>query len=180
MSIEIIRLSPTTDICPFHCSDKDLNDFLLEDAKKYLSDLMAVTYLFVDADSHKTIAYFSLLNDKVAYNPMDKTIWNRINRLVSNRKRRKSYPSVKIGRLAVSEDCVQSGIGTTILNYIKNKVIIVPLAGCRFLTVDAYANVTDFYQKNGFNFFTSTDLLEPTRLMYFDLKPFKEQIDNTK
>lgn len=45
MAIEIIRLSPTTDICPFHCTDKDLNDFLLDDAKLYLRCLLSVTYI---------------------------------------------------------------------------------------------------------------------------------------
>ena len=46
--------------------------------------------------------------------------------------------------------------------------------GCRFITVDAYAEATAFYQKNGFDFFTKRDEHEDTRLMYFDLKPFKD------
>lgn len=42
------------------------------------------------------------------------------------------------------------------------------------VTYDAYANATKFYQKNGFEFFTMTDALDSTRLMYFDIKPFKD------
>ena len=53
-------------------------------------------------------------------------------------------------------------------------------AGCRFITVDAYANATKFYQKNGFEFFTMTDAFDSTRLMYFDIKPFKDAQESLK
>ena len=62
-------LREETQIPPFRCKDADLNSFLLEDAKKYLAELMAVTYVFVDVEADRTVAYFSLLNDKVAYDP---------------------------------------------------------------------------------------------------------------
>ena len=62
---------------------------------------MAVTYLFIDQKKQQIAAYFSLLNDKRAYDPRERSIWNRINRLIPNQKRRRSYPSAKIGRLAV-------------------------------------------------------------------------------
>ena len=81
---------------PFHCSDEDLNNFLIEDSKNYLADLMAVTYLIIDNDNQQIAAYFSLLNNKVAYDPLSNGLWNRINRLIHNIKRRRSYPSVKI------------------------------------------------------------------------------------
>ena len=34
-----------TEIKPFESEDKELNDFLFEDAKNYLSEMLAVTYL---------------------------------------------------------------------------------------------------------------------------------------
>ena len=43
--------------------------------------------------------------------------------------------------------------------------------GCKFITVDAYAQSLDFYVKNGFNFLTDQDIGKDTRLMYFDLSP---------
>lgn len=42
-------------IKPFKCKDNDLNGFLLDDALKYLEDLMAVTYLWEDLDKNKTL-----------------------------------------------------------------------------------------------------------------------------
>jgi hypothetical protein len=41
---------------------------------------------------------------------------------------------------------------------------------CRFLTVDAYSTAFDFYLKNDFNFISTKDNRDSTRLMYFDLK----------
>lgn len=78
--LEFIQLSVNTALMPFHCVDDDLNNFLVEDAKNYLNDMMAVTYLFVDNGRQQIAAYFSLLNDKVAYDPQSKGVWNRNNR----------------------------------------------------------------------------------------------------
>ena len=64
-------------------------------------------------------------------------------------------------------------LGYLIKSYLVNN----PKLGCRFITVDAYANAVDFYRKNDFEFFTMLDTLEPTRLMFFDLKPFKKQLE---
>jgi len=173
---EFVPLAMDTPLLPFCCADDDLNHFLVDDAKNYLNDLMAVTYLIVDTEQNKIAAYFSLLNDKVAYNPESKGIWNRINRHIHNNKRRKSYPSVKIGRLAIGADYAHKGLGSDILSEIKLTFAKGNRAGCRFITVDAYAKATEFYLKNGFNYFTTLDSLDSTRLMYFDLKAFKDHL----
>lgn len=173
---EFISLTDSSDIPPFECRDEDLNDFLLNDAKFYLKELMAVTYLIIDKKENQTVAYFSLLNDKVSYDIDNKTIWNRLSRKISNRKRRKSYPSVKIGRLAVSRHYDNNGIGSELLNFIKFFFTKSNKTGCRFLTVDAYSKAISFYRKNGFDFFTEKDKNEKTRLMFYDLKPFKDAL----
>lgn len=138
-SFDFLPLGEDTEILPFDCNDVDLNNFLFDDAKNYLRDLMAVTYLFVDRQAEKTVAYFSLLNDKVSYDPEECSLWNRINRRISNNKRRKTYPSVKIGRLAVSKDYDNKGVGRAILDFIKHAFTNGNRTGCRFITVDAYA-----------------------------------------
>ncbi len=177
-NLELMLVTADTKLLPFHCVDEDLNNFLTDDAKNYLSEMMAVTYIFVDKEKQQIAAYFSLLHDKVAYNPHDKGIWNRINRHIHNNKRRRSYPSVKIGRLAVGEDYANDGLGSLILDFIKRLYATSNRAGCRFITVDAYANATDFYRKNNFDYFTTLDTFDTTRLMYFDLKPFKDKQQN--
>jgi len=174
---EIQQLTADMPLLPFHCADKDLNDFLFADAKNYLNDMMAVTYVLIDVENQNIAAYFSLLNDKVAYDPQSKGIWNRLNRHIHNNKRRRSYPSVKIGRLAVNEDYSNMGLGSRILDFIKRLYATSNRAGCRFLTVDAYKNAVKFYEKNAFDYFTTLDILDQTRLMYFDLMNVKKQLN---
>lgn len=177
-SFEFKTLTESLELPPFECKDDDLNGFLRDDAKNYLSELMAVTYLLVDKEANQTVVYFSLLNDKVSYDPDNKSVWNKLSRTVSNRKRRKSYPSVKIGRLAVSKHYENRGIGSEILNFVKFLFTKSNKTGCRFITVDAYAEAVEFYKKNGFDFLTKKDANEKTRLMFYDLKPFKDAMSN--
>lgn len=97
------QIEADTDIKPFDCGDPDLNGFLFDDAKKYLNEMLAVTYLLEDSQAQKTVAYYCLLNDKIELNPGEKSKWNKLNRNIPNNKRHHAYPAVKIGRLGVSK-----------------------------------------------------------------------------
>lgn len=167
-----IQLSPDTEIKPFKCHEDDLNGFLFDDAKHFHEELMAVTYLLEDPEKNMTVAYFSLLADKISFNPEDKNVWNRLNRNIPNPKRRRNYPALKIGRLAVNESYTGEGVGTFVLDSIKYAFTTVKRLGCRFLTVDALNSAIPFYEKNGFRFLTNSDRDDVTRLMFFDLKNF--------
>lgn len=167
-----IQLSDDTEIKPFRCAEEDLNGFLFDDAKHFQKELMAVTYLLEDLQENVTVAYFSLLADKISFNPIEKKVWNKLNRNIPNPKRRRNYPAVKIGRLAVNERYAGTGVGTFVLDNIKYAFTTVKRLGCRFITVDALVSAATFYEKNGFLFFTEMDKDEETRLMFFDLKNF--------
>lgn len=167
-----IQLSSETDIKPFKYAEDDLNGFLFDDAKHFQDELMAVTYLLEDREMNVTVAYFSLLADKITFNPGEKAIWNRLNHNIPNPKRRRNYPALKIGRLAVNENYANEGVSTFVIDSIKYAFTTVKRLGCRFLTVDALKSATHFYEKNGFQFFTGEDKDDETRLMFFDLKNF--------
>lgn len=166
------QIGPDTEIKSFDCGDSDLNDFLVSDAKNYLKSMMALTYLLEDNSESKTVAYYSLLNDKIIFDPEEKQFWNRINRRIANSKRRKEYPAVKIGRLAVSKDYAHKNIGKALLLQIKHMFAIMSRSACRFITVDAYAGAVPFYEKCGFMFLSEKDRNSKTRAMYFDLINF--------
>lgn len=175
MNYEIVRLKPDTELKGFDCGNEDINNFLVEDSIDYQNGLLAVTYLAV-ADN-RILSYFCLLNDKLAYLPGDdKTSWNRLNRKINNHKRLKSYPAVKIGRLGTQKDISGQGVGREIIDYVKFLFVRSNKTGCRFLTVDAHKDAIGFYLKCGFSFFTESDRDDETRLMYFDLKPFKDAL----
>jgi hypothetical protein len=116
--IEIIRLNEETHISSFDCGDIDLNEFLLNDAKNYLKSMLAVTYLIKIKD--KITAYFCLSYDGLTRTTIiadeEKALWNKVGRKIPNSKRRKTYPAVKIGRLAVDKSFVGSGVGRQMIN----------------------------------------------------------------
>jgi hypothetical protein len=165
---ETKQLLSDTIIKPFESEDDELNDFLLNDAKNYLVQRLAVTY-FIENDVD-TIAYFCLSNDTVQRFLADKAGWKKIRKSIPNSKLRSSYPAVKIGRLAVSKKYAHSGFGKLMIRIVREMLIAdTQQTGCRFLTVDAYQNALDFYIRNNFDFLTTEDENEHTRLMYFDL-----------
>jgi predicted GNAT family N-acyltransferase len=166
------QIDVDTEIKSFDCGDTDLNDFLFSDAKNYLRSMMALTYLLEDENAGKTVAYYSLLNDKIVFDPDEKHFWNKLNRRIANSKRRKDYPAVKIGRLAVSKDYSGNRIGETILLQIKYIFSSMQRSACRFITVDAYVAAIPFYEKCGFTFLSEKDKNSKTRAMYFDLINF--------
>ena len=157
-----------TEIKPFDCEDEELNDFLKNDAKNYLAQMLAVTYLI--ENDNDTISYFCLSNDNIR-REVDMETWKKINKKVPNSKRKGSYPAVKIGRLAVSRKYIRNGFGKLMLEIVERMYWEEnQRSGCRFITVDAYDSAFDFYLSNDFQFFTEKDNERPTRIMYFDLK----------
>ncbi len=170
----IVLLRADTEIMPFRCSDEDLNDFLFSDAKKYCGQMLATTYLIEDVRAGKTVAYFSLLTDKLISDPDSCVSWNNVSRHIDNPKRRKQYPAVKIGRLAVSEEYAGKGVGKAVLYIIKFIAARRCSVACRFLTVDAYKDAVEFYEKAGFRMFLTKEG-SPTCSMYYDLMDFMKK-----
>ena len=172
---ELKRLELDTKIKPFESEDTELNGFLFEDAKNYFAQMLAVTYL-IQKDT-ETVAYFSLLNDNLRrtvqkdLSEEESKIWNRLNRKMPNRKRKGTYPAVKIGRLAVTKKYAQNGFGKLMIQIVIRMYLEKEQkAGCRFITVDAYENAFGFYERSGFNFLTDKDKNKKERAMFFDLK----------
>lgn len=163
----LIRLTSDYLFKHFDCGDTDLNEFLLKDSKSYLQKLLAVTYIL--ETETEIIAFFSLLNDKITIADVDSgNQWKKLFAR-STGKSFKSHPAMKIGRLGVANSYKGTGIGTIILDYIKELFIANNRTGCRYITVDAYGASLGFYEKNGFRYLTTKDKDSDTRSMYFDL-----------
>lgn len=62
--MKLVKLEELEKIKPFDCGDADLNGFLFEDARYYKEQMIANTFIL--EDENETIAYFSLLNDKIS------------------------------------------------------------------------------------------------------------------
>jgi GNAT superfamily N-acetyltransferase len=181
---ELSRLRPSTTIKLFDCNDDELNNFLFEDAINYTKALLAVTYL-LEKDG-ELVGYFSVLNDCIRHKDIpgktpSKSELRRLLRKVPFKKRtHKSHPAVKVGRFAICKSYQRTGVGSTLMDYIKGLFIENNKTGCRFITIDAYNNerALGFYEKNGFEFLTANDAKNENRLMYFDLIRYANYTNN--
>ena len=172
--MQLDRLTADTEITAFDCGDEDLNGFLLNDAKAFMQKKIANTFLLTDGG--KVVAYFSLLTDKIAKSEAANSKWRKLRSKFPHEKHFNSYPAIKIGRFAVSQDYRDQHIGSELMTYIKrllheNKYY----AAFRFITVDAYLSAIPFYEKNDFRLLVSKEENPYTRSMYFDMMELEKQ-----
>lgn len=185
----LVQLEDTTNLSSFTCNHSDLDDFLIKDAKKYSSELLGKTYLFMKDDTKEIVAFFTVSNASLNLRELSRTKKKKVDGDIPYPKRRVSYPSVLLGRLGVSTNFQGNSIGQQVLEFIKFWFRFDNKTGCRFIIVDAYNElpVLRFYEKNGFIFLQSevdelAQLHEErgisanlnTRHMIFDLTKFEE------
>jgi GNAT superfamily N-acetyltransferase len=172
--LELKRLDPDDPRPQFCCGDTDIDEFFAVDSIDGGKELMSVTYAFC-GDQGQVLAFFSVFNDSIKKEAVPRSAFERMTGLIPRRKRYSSMPTVKIGRLGVSQAAQRTGLGSQIFDFLKAWFTVKNKTGCRFLIVDAYNSdkVVAFYQKNGFSFLTAADEKEETRIMYFDLKTFR-------
>ena len=166
--MNVIPFTPEINVAGFDCGDSDLNEFLLEDAMHFYEKRIANTFIL--EDEGKVVAYFCLLNDKVSRLEITNSRWKEIKDSFPDGKHFRSYPSIKIGRFAVSSDYRGRNIGSLLMDLLKYQLFEEQSSSAfRFITVDAYISAIPFYEKNGFKQLKEKDENEYTRLMFFDI-----------
>jgi GNAT superfamily N-acetyltransferase len=169
----------------FSCGDGDLDDFFLHDAVKYEQQLLGKSYCYrLDSDNSIVVCFFTLSNSSVEVRTLPNNRKRKFTENIPYEKNLSSYPATLIVRLGVDKEFGGKGIGTELIKYIKQWVLLPGnITACRYLTVDAYNNevTLKFYEANGFGTLFSSDKQEKehvglpqekelrTRLMYFDL-----------
>lgn len=153
----------------FDCGDRDLNEWFGKDVEISTSELLTQTYELIHEEfltQGSPIALVSVCNDALSLKVLED------NMEVPREKRLKSWPAVKLARLAVAKDLQRTNLGTTVINLVKRMFVTDNRTGCRFLTVDAYnrPEVIRFYFRNGFELMVDNDQHESSRAMWFDLK----------
>ncbi len=166
--MNVVPLTLDYSLTAFDCGDKDLNEFLLEDAKHFLEKRIANTFIL--EDDGRIAAYFCLLNDKISRLEVTNSQWKKVKDSFPDGKKFCSYPTIKIGRFAVSLDYRGQNVGTELMRGIKYLLNTEQSRSAfRFITVDAYLSAIPFYEKNGFKPLTKKDEDDHTRLMFFDM-----------
>ena len=154
----------------FTSGDYDLDDFWKNNSLNYSDQRLSTSYI-VESYS-EMVAYYAIANDRISIEDFtSKSSFNRFRKKITNLKKLRGYPAVKLCRLAVKETLKGQGIGSDIIKYLKYSLYMRAGAACRFLIVDAYRKSVNFYLKNGFHLINKE--IDPNRhtvAMYFDLK----------
>ena len=175
----------TGEMLKFSCGDRDLDDFFLHNAVNFGRQLLGKTYCWrLKSDNSIVVCAFTLSNSGIDARNLPNNRKRKLTENIPREKTLSSYPATLIGRLGVDRKFSGKGVGTELLKFIA-QALLVPsnLSACRYLTVDAYnnASVLKFYEANGFRTLFSTEKQEKehigfppekelkTRLMYFDL-----------
>jgi len=120
--------------------DKDIDHFIRDDAQRYFKDKVAVTYgLFFNERGWKTrypLGFATLQNDAIE---------------IPYKDYYPNMPAVKIGRFGIRLEQQRKRYGSTFLLMIcqfmgqpNNRT------GCRYLTLNTYPPLINFYEKNNF------------------------------
>ncbi|MEE9525919.1 MAG: GNAT family N-acetyltransferase [Candidatus Woesearchaeota archaeon] len=174
--IERLNSKHSEIIKDFQCYEKDLVDFLVDDAMENQKHKISATHLWFLKKTNELVGYITLLNDKINLEGNLKTFFRDKGILY------KSLPALKIGRLAVDDKFQKRGLGSLMLEFafsiaIQNNDKV----GCRFVNLDAKRNSDrnkdsiHFYKKK--NFSILKERIKGTTPMYFDLMSLFKEIN---
>lgn len=148
--IKIERINENHKVNTFQSYEKELVDFLLEDALKNQKNRISVTYLWFLKNSGDLVGYITLLNDRINLESDLKEVFRGKGILYH------SLPALKIGRLCVDDKFLRRGIGTMMIDFAIKVAhhIFERFSGCRFIVLDAKRSLKNdpihFYKKQGF------------------------------
>lgn len=135
---------PDDILSQFSCGRNQLDEFLHDDAKHYNEYGLTKTIIVFLEDFDGVAAYFSLSSDAVLLNDSEKFELGVTLPI-------KSFPAVKITKLAIASSLQGQKIGSALIDLICGLVNIDHIA-VRLLTVDAVnsPDVIGFYSRTGF------------------------------
>ncbi|WP_367344147.1 GNAT family N-acetyltransferase [Methanomethylovorans sp.] len=164
-------LSKRTDVSSFHCTNKDLNDFLKNDSLRNQEQLINKTYICY-YQKH-LVGYFTLTTDTIHVKSIDSS--DCVDDFPYSR-----YPALKLARLATDERFQRMGVGSYMLHIaIYLTQIVSEIAGCRYITVDSKPESVGFYTKHGFKLVEESKKKEYP-VLYLNIYPIIEKLKPTE
>ena len=196
MVIDLVRdcdrfiLSEEHVIKDFDCGDQDLNEFFNCDALLYRHQMLSETYFYRYKSSDVVVCAFSFSASSIKTSDLPGSRRKKVKEYVPREKSLKSYPAMLIGRLGVAKIFNGQGVGSQLIDAIRN-LCLIQFPGCvRFLLVDAYNEpaVIGFYLKNKFSVVFSSEEQEKdnyrqspseslrTRYMFYDMMQLRDKM----
>ena len=187
---EMLVLSEKQVITSFDCGNADLNEFFNRDAIEYNRQLLSQTCFFRHKISGEVVCAFSFSASSIKTSDLPGSRRKKVKEYIPREKSLKSYPGLLIGRLGVAKQFNGQGVGSQMIDYIKDFCRLNFPSFVRFLLVDAYNEpaVIGFYQKNDFipvfstedqekeTYRQSADEVLRTRYMFYDMMQWKNKL----
>ena len=183
---DFLKLTPERPITDFDCGDSDINDFFNHDALLFQQERLGQTFYYCLKGTKRFVCAFSLSADSLKTTLLPGSRIKKVKELIPREKSLQTYPALLIGRLGVSVEFSGQGIGSQLMDAIKQYCDNEFPYLVRFLMVDAYnkSNILSYYQKNDFTFVFSSEQQEienlkkkvpddedlHSRQMFFDMK----------
>lgn len=168
VNIQQINESYKPILLTFKSYEKELVDFLVEDALDNQNKKISITYLWFYKPTNELVGYVTVLADAINLQGELKEYFRQAGIFY------KSLPALKIGRLCVSDNYLGRSIGTLMIEFI---IVLAEKIGkdigLRFITTDAKRNPepkkdsVHFYKKLGFEVLKQRE--KGTLPMYKDL-----------
>lgn len=176
LRVERLSESHLKDISELKSYEKELMDFLTEDALDHQRRKISATQLFFHRGTHQLIGYITLSNDCVKLNKISEDLTARFRGKGINYK---SLPALKVCRLCVDDNFLRRGVGRIMIQFAMQTLSKMnERSGCRFLVLDAKRNddnlkdVIRFYKTLGFEILKEKGRKETP--MYLDAIPYLE------
>jgi len=188
---ELVILSEEQIISGFDCGNEDLNDFFNHDAIQYKRQMLSQTCFFRYKGSGDVVCAFSFSASSIKTTDLPGSRRKKVKEYIPREKSLKSYPGILIGRLGVATKFNGQGVGSQLINFIKDFCLANFPDFVRFLFVDAYNEpaVVGFYKKNDFKEVFSSDEQEKetykqspsealrTKYMFYDIMLWRNQMN---
>lgn len=150
----------------FETDEKELEDFLLEDALRDQKMHVSETLMCFYKPKNELVAFITLLTDAIGIRGTHLGTF-----FYKKGIKYSTLPSLKVGRLCVKKSYMYRGVGKTLMLVAMFKALnISKHAGCRYLIVDAKLNTNShrFYKKLGFSMLKKEEKGK-TMPMYYDM-----------
>lgn len=147
----LVNLTEGYRLDDFSCSIPEYEEFLRDQALDFQDLNIARTYLLINKANADIVSYMSLVSDSIRLKNDERTLE------FPEHIKFSSFPSIKIGKLAVNATYRQhyKGIGSLMIELARGIATEVnESVACKFITVDADVEndplLVDFYGKNSF------------------------------
>ncbi len=159
----------------FKTDNAELEKFLVEDALSNQELAISNTYLWFYRPNNALVGYITILTDAVGVHGTELGGHFRDKGI-----RYKTLPALKIGRICVSKEYLDRGIGTYMVKFAMVKLLAIEQeAGCRFIFADVKREAIHFYKKLGFVVLKARE--KGTIPMYLDmLKQIETKYEETE